>query len=177
MLNSEPADLMDKNKDYNKINECDASTKLYSIYSYCYLFFAIMNYSMMSLFRNSVSAITDALQSSFDTTSSGIGLLSSLFYASYLFCQLPSGMMLEKLLDNYLLSILFITTCGILISCLSFGLNLINSFILAIIIRVIGGIFGAPDWVTGIALSAKYFGNNNYRYYHINNILNFRFIW
>eukprot|EP01083_Nonionella_stella_P016069 44938_1 len=121
-------------------------------YEFWYIFLCCIVYSLGYFYRNSVSAITDALQKDLETDASGIGLLSFL-YASYFGMQLIISLLLE--IYSYQL-LLYLGSFGLGLTSFLFGLS--SHIAYATIIRFVSGLFLAPLFLTGISIGAHKFG-------------------
>jgi len=104
----------------------------------------------------SLSSISDVLARELEVSSSSIGFLGSSYFLSNLLCQLPFGVILQKYSPD---SVLLVAASALTLCYLSFGF--VQSFAVAVILRIVGGIFGASTWQTTVTVIGANFGNNN----------------
>eukprot|EP01084_Bolivina_argentea_P182072 314400_1 len=130
------------------------------IYEYLLYIFSTLIYAMTAFFSASLSPIADVLQSNLDITSSSIGLLSSVYFITYLLFQIPFGILLQNYSHHMLL---LIVSIGIIICTCLFGF--IESLTFAIIVRTLTGIFASPIWIIMIHIVGDYFGNNKVSFF------------
>ena len=120
-----------------------------------YLILVCIIYSLSYFYRNSIGPIADVLEKEFNTTSTGIGMLSSFLYGSYFTMQVVVGLLLE--IYSFHILILFSSSfLGISLIIFSFTSNVT----MGIIIRFISGFIVAPPYVTGIAMASQLFGDD-----------------
>eukprot|EP01084_Bolivina_argentea_P320274 555676_1 len=123
----------------------DYSIIISSGLTYCFVFF----------YRGSLTPILDVLEEELHTTSSGIGLMSSLFWAGYFMMQLPSGFILEIFTQEFI--ILF----GLLsLTATSFLFAFSTNILYASIILTTSGILVSSGFLAMISLIAQKLGNN-----------------
>ena len=115
---------------------------------------------MTTFFQQSVSPITDVLQKELNVSLSGIGILSSSYFLTYLISQIPFGIALQKYSHH---SILLVVSITLTLCFILFGF--IDSLAFAAILRIIGGAFGAPTWLITVTLVGDYFGNNEVQFF------------
>eukprot|EP01084_Bolivina_argentea_P151163 263871_1 len=127
------------------------------LYHYIYLILLIETHGLSIWFRVSLSPITDVLEHEFNTTTSGIGILSSVFFIVYVVSQIPVGLFLQ--IHDAALTLVF-STFGLCILCLIFPLTT-PSLTCASVVRALAGFVTAPIWISGISLIGELFGNNN----------------
>ena len=113
----------------------------------------------MYLFRGSIGPITDVLEQEFETTSSGIGILSSSYFFTGLLTQLLWGLFLQTYPAEIALAI---AVLSLSVLCLLFPLATAtpNPLVFASIVRAFGGALTPQLWLILVALAAKRFGNN-----------------
>ena len=131
-----------------------------NITDYLHFIYASLFFCMATFFQQSVSPIADVLQQQLDITLSGIGILSSSYFLTYLLCQIPFGILLQTYSHHTILLVvsIILTLCFI-----TFGL--IRSLLFAAILRIIGGAFGAPTWLITVTLVGDHFGNNEVQFF------------
>eukprot|EP01084_Bolivina_argentea_P104425 186981_1 len=122
-------------------------------YAFWYILLCDIAYSLCYFYRNSIVAITDALQKDFKTDASGIGYLASFIFASYFCMQLIIGLLLEIYSFQLLL---FLGAFGLGLTSLLFGIA--ENIIFATFIRFVAGIALAPLFLTGITIGAQRYG-------------------
>ena len=142
----------------NQLYEDDSSSA--NITDYLHFFYASMFFCMATFFQQSVSPITDVLQSELNVSLSGIGILSSSYFLTYLLCQIPFGILLQKYSHH---SILLTVSISLTLCFILFGF--IQNLMFASILRVIGGAFGAPTWLITVTLVGEHFGNNEVQFF------------
>ena len=117
-----------------------------------------MLYALGYFFRGSVAPITDVLEIEFNATSSQIGFMSSLFWFGYMFLQVPSGILLQKLNTEFIVLIsafLFMIASGL------FGLPFNEGDItLPSIIMLISGAAAAPLFLAICTLISQRLGHH-----------------
>eukprot|EP01083_Nonionella_stella_P034965 95587_1 len=152
--------------DMGSINTVDQSTMdelvspTVNITDYLHFVYASMFFCMATFFQQSVSPITDVLQQELNVSMSGIGVLSASYFLTYLICQIPFGILLQKYSHHTILLIvsIILTACFIL-----FGF--VQSLSFAALLRIIGGAFGAPTWLITVTLVGDHFGNNEVQFF------------
>eukprot|EP01084_Bolivina_argentea_P259400 437679_1 len=123
-------------------------------YKSWYLMLACVVYSLSYFYRNGITPIADVLQDELNTTSTGVGMLSSFLYGSYFSVQIVVGLLLEVF--SFQILILFASFfLGVSLIAFSFSPNVI----VGIIIRFISGFIVAPPFVTGMAMASQLVGN------------------
>eukprot|EP01084_Bolivina_argentea_P244942 410230_1 len=127
-----------------------------TVLNYCIILTTGFAYGFTYLFQFSFSPIVDVLEAEFDTTSSGIGIMSSLFWFGYFTLQIPAGVMLEifsaELITVISLILLSITLCLFSIS---------TNIIYASIICLLCGITGSVGWLAILSIIAHKLSNND----------------
>eukprot|EP01084_Bolivina_argentea_P182081 314414_1 len=161
----ETAKLLDNNMtaDMGSINNNTKQEELSSsanITDYLHFIYASMFFCMATFFQQSVSPITDVLESELNLTLSDIGILSSSYFLSYLAAQIPFGILLQKYSHHKILLIV-----SIILTCCFILFGLIKSLIFATILRIISGAFGAPTWLITVTLVGDHFGNNEVQFF------------
>ena len=111
-------------------------------------------YTLGYIYRQSMAPLTDVFAEIFDTTSTYVGLLSSVVYVPYFTVQIPAGILLETFSFKF---ILLISNVGLTIGALLFGIS--NNLIFSICIQLVNGIFIAPLFITSISIISQLFGN------------------
>eukprot|EP01084_Bolivina_argentea_P125493 222341_1 len=125
-------------------------------YDYLYIITSILFYGLVFLIRSSISPIEDVLRTEFNTTSSGIGFLSSSFFILYVVGQIPSGLFLQIYVAQLPL---ILSMFGLCILSLMFPFTT-NSIIFASIIRALSGIATSGVWISLLSIVSNKFGNN-----------------
>ena len=125
----------------------------------CLITLASITYVFSYFFRGSIAPITDVFEKEFNATSSQIGFMSSAFWLSYFVMQIPSGIMVQYLTSEFILTVsLFVFA----ILSLIFGLPL-NSDQVAIptVLFIICGIFVAPMLLCVMSMIGNRMGSNH----------------
>eukprot|EP01084_Bolivina_argentea_P005812 10970_1 len=102
-------------------------------------------------FRTSFGPIADVLENEFDTNTSGVTLINSVYYLTYSFLVIPYGILLQKISPKYLL---LYSAFGFAISSLLFSFS--NNLVYATIISGICGGLTAPTFISIIKLVEEY---------------------
>ena len=123
---------------------------------YAYIACIMLSFGSSFFARVSIAPITDVLEKEFHTTSSGVGVLASAYYISYVVCLMPIGFVLEVFSCEVLIIVSTFIMC---IGSLVFGVA--PNMGAAIVARLILGIGSCPLFVSGISFAGQRFGNKN----------------
>ena len=109
------------------------------MYNNWYLVLACSIFCLSYFYRNSIGPIADVLEKELNTTSTGVGMLSSFCYASYFSSQIVVGLLLEIYSFQFFL---LISSFFLGISIITFSFT--TSITMGIVVRFISGFFVAP---------------------------------
>ena len=91
--------------------------------------------------QTSITVMIHQLEKTFSINMVDIGFLSASFFYSYTILQIPCGLIIDKIGAR---KILLIAVIGLFFSCLMFALS--QTFLIAIISRLLMGVFSATDF-------------------------------
>lgn len=104
------------------------------------------------LIQTSPSVMIDGLEKSFAVNTFQVSILSSSFFYSYIICQIPAGMLVDRVAPRNCLAI-----CLLMIAFLMLAFATTHTFNLLISYRVMLGFFCAPAVVATLFLCANWF--------------------
>jgi len=104
--------------------------------------------------QTSITVMINQLEKTFSINMVDIGFLSASFFYSYTILQIPCGLIIDKIGAR---KILLIAVIGLFFSCLMFALS--QTFLIAIISRLLMGVFSAPIFACVFYLAALNFSH------------------
>eukprot|EP01084_Bolivina_argentea_P262072 443100_1 len=123
-------------------------------YKNYYLILLCIIYGLSYFYRNSIGPIADVLEVELNTTSTGIGMLSSFLYSSYFTMQVIIGLLLEIYSFNILIII-----SSFFLGASSIAFSFTTNLTMGITIRFISGFITSAPFVTGISMASQLFGD------------------
>ncbi|MCH9755780.1 MAG: MFS transporter [Gammaproteobacteria bacterium] len=102
--------------------------------------------------RVSVSVMHRYLQSDFSMNEAQFGILSASFYVSYIFMQIPVGLMVDRISVRWTLTVMSLLTA---FACCIFGLA--NGLVMAAVGRMLIGFTAAFAFISTLRLAASWF--------------------
>ena len=111
-------------------------------------FFAMFIFAL----QTSVSVMIPQLKADFKSNDLQIGFLSSSFFYTYAFAQIPIGGLIDKFGTRRILAV---STLGIVISCFIFSIS--DSYAAALTARILMGLFAASAYPCAFCLAAVWF--------------------